>query len=326
MSSLGNFPRKQQGRAGEIAEDRPLCYCSAVRRFLGILFVILSAACFGAMPVFARMARQGGADTFTMLFLRFSVAAVIMVALLVVRRVRLPRGKTLAGLAAAGMLGYVGVSLCYFTALTLASASLVALLLYLYPALVAVLSAVVYRERFGRAKLAALLLALTGAALTIGFSGRGQPEGIVLGVVASLIYSVYIVASTHLLRTAPAFPSSVVVISSAAFAYALLMIVRGPSLPATAQGWLGIANLSIVSTVVPVVLFFAGIERIGPTNASILSAVEPAVTVLLAALVLGETVTVLTAAGGLLILAAVVLLARGANREPGSLGSAADHP
>ena len=272
------------------------------------------------MPVFARLARQAGVDTFTMLFLRFSVAAVIMLGILAVRGGPLPRGRALLGLAAIGMIGYVGVSLCYFTALTLAAASLVALLLYLYPALVAVLSAVLFKERFGAARIIALVFALAGAALTIGFSGRGSLAGVALAISASLIYALYIVASTQLLRSVPALYSSVIVICSAAFAYALLMLARGPSWPTSATGWLGTLCLAVVSTVVPIGLFFAGIERIGPTNASILSAVEPAVTVLLAALVLEELVSGLTVVGGLLILAAVVLLARHARAVPARLG------
>ncbi len=69
-------------------------------------------------------------------------------------------------------------------------------------------------------------------------------------------------------------------------------------------------GLALVATVVAVVAFFAGLERIGPTETSSLSTVEPAVTVVLAAAVLGETVSALQVAGGALILAAVVLLAR----------------
>jgi drug/metabolite transporter (DMT)-like permease len=65
-----------------------------------------------------------------------------------------------------------------------------------------------------------------------------------------------------------------------------------------------------VSTVAAITWFFAGLKRVGPTRASTLSTVEPAVTVALAALMLDERIALVQLAGGALILAAVVLLAR----------------
>jgi drug/metabolite transporter (DMT)-like permease len=67
----------------------------------------------------------------------------------------------------------------------------------------------------------------------------------------------------------------------------------------------------LMATVIPVVTFLAGLKRIGPTNASLLSTLEPVVTVLLAAALFGERLSPLALAGGFLILVAVVLLARG---------------
>ncbi|HEX6027021.1 MAG TPA: DMT family transporter, partial [Solirubrobacter sp.] len=72
----------------------------------------------------------------------------------------------------------------------------------------------------------------------------------------------------------------------------------------TAAGWLWIASLAAVSTVGALALFFAGLRRVGPTSASILSTVEPLATVVLAFVVFGETLGLLQIAGGTLVLAA----------------------
>jgi drug/metabolite transporter (DMT)-like permease len=77
----------------------------------------------------------------------------------------------------------------------------------------------------------------------------------------------------------------------------------------TAAGWAWIACLAVVSTVVSVSLFFAGLSRVGPTSASILSTVEPVVTVGLAAVVFGETLSAVQLLGGVLVIAAVPVLA-----------------
>jgi drug/metabolite transporter (DMT)-like permease len=103
---------------------------------------------------------------------------------------------------------------------------------------------------------------------------------------------------------------STVVIVSAAVVFAVVALIRGPHWPQTTAGWLAVVAIALVSTVAAITLYFAGLERIGPTRASTLSTVEPLVTVTLAAIVLGETIAPVQLAGGALILAAVIVLAK----------------
>jgi drug/metabolite transporter (DMT)-like permease len=71
----------------------------------------------------------------------------------------------------------------------------------------------------------------------------------------------------------------------------------------------------VVSTVAAVSLFFAGLDRVGPTAASILSTIEPVVTVVLAFLVFGEVLGAVQLAGGALVLGAVFVLNARADRR-----------
>src|SRR5258706_873628 len=109
-------------------------------RLSGILFIAISAASFGTLAIFGRYAYADGMDTFTILFLRFGISALIMTAVLLFRGEVFPRGLILAQLIAMGGLGYVGQSFSYLTATRYASPALAALLLYLYPFVVAILS------------------------------------------------------------------------------------------------------------------------------------------------------------------------------------------
>lgn len=289
-----------------------------MQRLAGILFVAFSAAAFGTLAIFYRYALAGGIDSLTILALRFSLAALFMLALLALRRESLPRGAVLIRLIAMGAVGYVGQAFSYLAALRYASAGLVSLLLYLYPVFVAVLSMLFLGERLTRLKVAALGLALAGTALTAGPAG-GQALGIVLAIAAAAIYSVYIMVGAQVMKHVSAVQSSAVIFSSAAAIYGLLALTNGARLPATGGGWAAVAAIVIIATVLPVVTFLAGLERIGPTNASMLSTLEPVVTVLLAALLFGEQPKPPTLLGGGLILAAVLLLARSELRriEPG---------
>ena len=110
-------------------------------RWSGVLWIVLSAAGFGAMAIFAKLAYQDGVSLSTMLFLRFSFAGLLLAAWGMAHGMRWPRGRDLLWLLAMGGVGYVGQAYCYFSALQHASAGLVALLLYLYPAIVTLLSA-----------------------------------------------------------------------------------------------------------------------------------------------------------------------------------------
>ena len=209
------------------------------------------------MPIFARFAYSSGVSPVTLLFLRFAFAAPVMVALVALRRVRLPRGAALVALICLGAVIYVVQALCYFTALTRAPASLVALILYLYPVLVAVGATLVYGEQFTLARGAALALALGGAALIIGFERGGSAAGVALAIAAASIYAVYILAGTRVMRNVHPLAAATVVICSTAVVYGGMAFVGGPVWPATAGGWLFIIALALVSTVAAIAFFFA---------------------------------------------------------------------
>jgi drug/metabolite transporter (DMT)-like permease len=280
------------------------------RRTAGFLLMLLSGACFGALGLFGRLAYEAGVDVPTLLFLRFGIAGVVLLAVMVARGERFPRGRVLGSLVLLGAVGYVSESLAYFAALTMASAGLVALLLYLFPALVALLSVVVNRERLSRPKVVAIGLALGGTALTIDPGGSGRPLGIALGVLTAVIYAVYVFISSRVVGPAGPLASSTVILGSAGVVYGLMVLGRGPMWPQTGVGWAAVLGLALVSTVAAVLTFFAGLERVGPVIASLLSTLEPVVAVLLGAFFLGERLSLGQGVGGLLILAAVVLLAR----------------
>jgi drug/metabolite transporter (DMT)-like permease len=283
-------------------------------RLVGIVLVVVSAATFGTLAISGRYAYADGMDTLTILFLRFSLAAILMLALLFVRREGLPRGSVLLRLIGMGALGYVGQTFAYLTALKYASAGLVALLLYLYPIFVALLAAQVLREPITEVKRLALGLALVGTALTVG-PMSGQLIGILLAVTGAVIYSIYIIVGTDVMKHVSAVQSSAVIFAAAALSAGLLMMVNGPHLPATGEGWVAIGSIVVIATLIPVAAFLVGLKRIGPTNAAMLSTLEPVVTVLLAYWWLNETLSPVALIGGGLILMAVLLLTHGEFRH-----------
>jgi len=185
----------------------------------------------------------------------------------------------------------------------------VALLLYLYPVIVALLSVLFLHERLTRIKTLALGLALVGLVLTVGPEG-GRLAGVLLALSAAGIYSVYIMVGDRVMKQVSAFQSSAVIFASAGATFGLLMTLSGPHLPHSGAGWLVILLVVLVPTLIAVATFLAGLARIGPTNAAMLSTLEPVVTVLLSAWLLGERLKWASLLGGGLILCAVLLLTR----------------
>ncbi len=280
-----------------------------MNRIVGILLIVVSAASFGTLAIFGRYAYENGIDTFTLLFLRFIFAALFMFALLASRHEAFPRGKPLLQLIGMGALGYVGQSFAYLSAIKYASAGLVALLLYLYPVFVAILSAIFLREKFKAMKILALILATLGAAFTATPEG-GTWSGILFAISAAMIYSVYIIVGTGVLKQVSAVQSSAVIFASAGIVYGILTAFNGANLPQTIAGWGAMSGIIFIATIIPVVTFLAGLKRIGPTNASMLSTFEPIVTVMLAAILFNEALHPVMLIGGGLILVSVIILAR----------------
>lgn len=285
-------------------------------RLVGALCVALSAASFGAMAIFARQAYAGGADVTAVLLLRFVIAAVLLTGLMLATGRRWPRGRSLALLLAMGGLCYVGQSMSFFSALNHASAGLVALLLYLHPFLVTVFGALILRRPLGARRMLAVLAALLGTALTLGGGLTGEALGIVLGVTAAVIYSIYILVGAHALSREDPLAAVTVVMIGAAIVFAALAGWQQPAFPATVPAWTAVFAIAIVCTVVAMLGLFIGIRNLGAADAATLSTLEPVVTIVLAAIFLGEAFTPLQIVGGAIVLAAVVWLARAGGQLP----------
>jgi drug/metabolite transporter (DMT)-like permease len=283
-------------------------------------YSLASGAAFGAMAIFGKLAYDEGASVGTLLSVRFALAAALFWALSGFVAVRgVARRDVVAGLAL-GAGGYALQAGLYFAALERIDASLLSLLVYTFPGIVAVAAVALGRERMTARRGVALALASGGLTLVVAGSGAGaiEPLGAGLGLGAALVYSAYILVSDGIAGRVPARALATLVCTGAAVSLTAGSLLLGDLRPGelTAPGWGWLACLAAISTVGAISLFFAGLRRVGPTAASTLATVEPLVTVVLAFLVFGEALEAVQVAGGVLLLAAVpVLQGRTANHE-----------
>ena len=285
-------------------------------RSSGTLFSLASGAAFGSMAIFGKLAYDEGANVGTLLAARFIVGAVLFWALVLaggaLHEARGLRRRDVGFGLGLGAAGYAAQAGLYFVALQRIDASILALLLYTFPAMVTVAAVMLGRERVNTRRLIALGLTSVGLILVLtGATGGGfDALGAVLALGAAVVYTTYILASQGVAGRISPYLLSALVCTGAAVTLTLGASVLGELHPAevTAKGWLWLGCIGVVSTVVAIGFFFAGLRRVGPTSASILATVEPVVTVLLAFAVFGEMLAAPQILGAALVLTSVVVL------------------
>ena len=309
------------------------------RRQAGVAACLVSAAGFGALPVLGKAAYDAGLGPLALLWGRFGLTAIAfwLLVVFVVRPARPPARFVVAGLLM-GALGYAVEAGLFFVALTKIDASLVELLLYAYPAIVtavalaagrasgestgparcrwfaAGLRSVRCEEAPGRRLLGALGLATLGViGVFAGSLATGvAPAGLILGLAAAVVYAGYVLAGERVVAAVHPVLLAALVATGAAASFTVAGLVHRGGLPAprSAHAWAAVALIAVVATVVPMAGLFVGIQRVGAPTASIVSTFEPVVTVVLAGLLLGESLTLVEAAGAAAVIAAVRLLSR----------------
>ena len=294
----------------------------------GVLLCLTSAVAFGGMAIFGKLAYDEGATVGTLLSVRFVIAAALFWVLVAgtgaARRLRTLSRRDIGIALALGAVGYSAQAGAFFSALERLDASLLSLLLYTFPAMVTVAAIALGRERANARTAVALVLASAGLFLVLAGAAAGalDPLGTALGITAAVVYTTYILTSEGVAERVGALLLSALVCTGAATTLTLGGSAAGEihlgDVSAAGYGWL--AGIAVVSTVGAVGLFFAGLKRVGPSTASILSTAEPLTTVVLAYLAFGESLSAVQLAGGALVIGAVLVLSSPAGRAaPGRL-------
>ena len=294
-------------------------------RLVGAGLCAASAFGFATLSILGKLAYAEGLSMTGFLSLRFGGAALLLLIVLGARHGRaiFPERRLLLALFLLGALGYFSQASLYFLGLRRISASLSSVLLYIYPVFVALNMWIFEGRRPSRLEGLAMVLALAGAALTASpwdalDGGGADPLGALFVLGAAAGYGIYIVVSNRYVHRAGPLISTAWVALGASVSFGLAgLLTRSWVVPVTPGAGLLLAGLIVFSTILPLATFFAGMRRVGPTAASLLSTLEPVFTILLAALILREAMTRNQWAGGALILAAVVLLNLPARRAAG---------
>ncbi|GBF32419.1 permease [Desulfocucumis palustris] len=281
---------------------------------LGTTLVIIATICYATEAIAAKTAYSYGATVETTLTVRYVVAAAAFwtVLLLWMQPPRLT-GRQLLSMAAATIGGHAVAVLTLFYAFSFLSAGMAILLLYVYPTIVTVLAYFLLKEPFTFKKILSLVLTFGGAAVILGQPVNGlDMRGVALALMAALMNAIFYVWGAKMLKEIPVLVFNTYLVTFAMVVFGALGAATGRlNFDFGVQAWGWLVFLGLVPTALALGAVFRGIQLIGPSRASIISTLEPAITALLGFWLLGELLTGVQMAGGTLILLGVLLQSRG---------------
>ena len=301
------------------------------RRLIGISLGALAGAAYGTGPFFAKSVYAAGLDPLAMLAWRFLFAAIVSWGWLFAQRhcweeLRALDRRTVARLLFTGGV-FVANATVYYLAIARLPTSLEALLMYAYPAIVAVLSMRLGYPFRGRMAWASLAVVVLGGVLTVrGIGFHADTLGLVLGIASPFAYAVYIVLAAWMAgerpgqtadmrsrgkgaEVSPPVAGAVMMTGTWLTMLVIALIAREPLLPwqVPGQAWFGLVGIGVFAAAIAIQAFYASAARIGAAQASLMATLEPVVVIAIGISLLGESLGPLQVGGAGLVLVGVIL-------------------
>jgi drug/metabolite transporter (DMT)-like permease len=278
------------------------------------IFVLIAGILWGTMGIYVRNLNELHFTTIEIVAVRSIMTALLMAVVLAVynRKLLRVRLKDLWCFVGTGICSIVFFNYCYFKAITMTSLSVAAVLLYTAPAIVMVLSAVLFREKITTVKMMSLIATFVGCVFVTGLVGDTDnlsPQGILVGLGAGFGYALYSIFSRFALQRG---------YSSLTITFYTFLFASLGALPLANVGMIVNACVSdihmfgfyvifaMVSTVVPYILYTVGLSAMENSKASIVASVEPVAATIFGILIFEENITFYNFIGILLVLGAIV--------------------
>ena len=289
----------------------------------GTALIILAACFWGSMGIFVRRLDTYGFSSIQIVSIRVTLAALIFYIIMLVKqrsecKISMKDIPLFWGLGFGSILFF---TVCYFSAIKIMPLSTAAILLYTSPIWIMLMSALFFHEKMNKTKIAALALAFTGCVLVSGISGDGiTVNGLLLGLGSGIGYGLYSILGTIALRRYS--PYVVTAYTFLIAAIGSLIICRPADMISkfsSAEKPVGLIVLciltAVITAVIPFLAYTIGLRSVEAGKAGILATIEPMVATVIGIVCFSEALTFLSAIGILLILAAVVILNRPADKR-----------
>jgi drug/metabolite transporter (DMT)-like permease len=287
-------------------------------RVEGILLATAGAIAFSGKAIIVKLAYRYGVDAVTLITYRmlFSLPLFLALSWWAGRGEPALTGADWRLLTGLGFSGYYLASFLDFCGLQYISANLERLILYLNPTFVLATSALIFRVPVNRKQCIALLVSYLGVCVVFGHdvsvAGPHVLLGSVLVLASALSYSLYMVYSGQAVkRLGPMRITGIATSIACVLCIAQFFILRPLAALLVAPQVIGLSVLnSVLGTFLPVLLVMLAVKRVGASVASQAGMIGPVATIFMSILILGEPFTAWLAAGTVLVLLGIWLLAR----------------
>lgn len=306
----------------DIATTRP-AHPEATSQARGVVEMVVASVSLGTLGPIAGLGYQAGLTPATFSALRAAIGAAILGALVASGRQPRVGLRTLPSRQQAMLLVAVVVNglqnLCLFFAFGQMTVALVLMLFWLNPGMIAVASAALGRDRLTPLRIGALSMAGLGLLLVLGSQvgpdAHGTPLGVVLALLAAVCHAVYYLVVRDGFPRVPAVQAtSLVLTGGVVISGSVALLVEGLGLDGgwldSPTAWAAVLVAGTVGAAIPKVLVIRGVRTIGSVRASLVALCEPVTGVVVAALVLGQTLTLAEVVGGTAILVAAAVVQR----------------
>ena len=281
----------------------------------GDILIIIAGLFWGSMGIFVHRLNDLGFTSIQVACLRLTMAGILFALILLIKD---PKGfkikvKDIPLFLALGLVSILFFTCCYFTAIRLMTMSTAAILLYTSPIWVMILAIIFLKEKFSLQKGIALILAFAGCVLVSGFGGKVTAIGILVGLGSGLGYGLYSIFGTFALKKYSTFTVTCYTFLIAGFGSVFISdpadLISKISAVDNKLSFFGFVLLtSIVTAVIPFLLYTLGLNKTTAGRAAVLATVEPAAATLFGFFVMKETVGPVAVIGILLVFAAIVVL------------------
>ena len=277
---------------------------------LGSTYGVLSAVGFGTVPILALFAYDGGINVFTLLFLRFTLASILLfLYIFLTNKKIILNKKQLLNIFVMGGILYSVFSFCYFSAIRYIPASLAVLIFYTYPFITAGISSFFLNMKLTKKVIGAIIVSFIGLTFVLGkTSGDIVLVGLLFAFGAAVFYSVYTLFGDHILKDVPLLTTIAMVCLFAAISFLTVgLISNNVQFAFTSNTWLPVIGIAVVS-MLGFLAFFQGIKMTSPTSISVLSMMEPIVTIILSIIFFNDILNLYQIIGAILVLGGSVMV------------------
>lgn len=260
----------------------------------GFSYLILASLGFGSMGTIAIFAYNQGIDTNTLLFFRFSLAAITLWLIIALGKVpfRVNR-KELVNLLLLGVIGYTSMSTLLFKSFQTISPAMATLVFYTYPLMVVFFSFLLGLEKVSKGKIYSLLAAGVGLILVLQANSEIKWSGIIYSIIAAIIYSAFILISRERLGGNSLVNSAYISLFTSITLFLIGFWYHPIGILFSITAWETMILLAVVSTIIPFLFFFEGLKKLDASKTAIISIVEPVFAVFLSHVFFGEQLTIL---------------------------------